>query len=173
MKSTLIYAFCLFLILLAPAVMAENSGIRHMDFARFGADLPPEWDGDEQTGFISDNPEEYALTLGRKDEKGDNFIAQISIYLLPNKPGATAEAAARTLAEAQGDTSEPVRNGSFWQFTGEPRSRTIKGMATTMVNTTPERMLIIIAQDPQNLGAAEIVKSLTGLTPEARELLGR
>lgn len=156
----------------APLAMAATE-TRHVEFAHFAVDLPAEWDGDEQTGFISDKPDEYALTLGRKDEKGDNFVAQISIYLLPNKPGANSRDAARKLAEAQGEATEPVQNGNMWQFTGEPRSNTVKGMATTMVNTTPERMLIIIAQDPQNLGSEDIVKSLTGVSPQAREMLGR
>lgn len=164
-------AWVLLLCLACPALAQMESQRR--EFSQFSVELPPGWDGDEQTGFISDNPEEYLLTLGRKDEKGDSFIAQVSIYLLPNKPGATPEAAARRLAEAQGDASEPVKNGNFWQFTGEPRSRTIRGMATTMVNTVQERMLIIIAQDSQGLGAARIVDSLAGMTPQAREMLGR
>jgi len=167
-----VFAFFALFTLLAVAAFAVEP-TRHAAFTHFAVDLPPEWDGDEQTGFISDSSDEYVLTLGRKDGKGDKFLAQVSIYLLPNKPGATAEAAARTLAEAQGYASEPVKSGNFWQFTGEPRSRTIRGMATTMVNTTPERMLIIIAHDPQNLGAARIVESLSGVTPQAREMLGR
>lgn len=143
------------------------------EFGQFAVSLPPGWDGEEQRGFVSDDNMEYVLTLGRKDEAGDNFLAQVTIFLLPNKPGADAHGAARTLAESQGNASEPEQMGNFWQFTGEPRSRTVKGMGTTMVNADPDYLLIIIAQDSQNLGADEIITSLRGLTPEARRLLGR
>lgn len=146
---------------------------RQAQFSQFSLSLPPNWDGDEQVGFISDNPAEYLLTLGHKDEAGDNFIAQVSIYLLPNTQGVDAQKAAQTLAEAQGESSEPTQAGKLWRFTGEPRARTVKGRATTWVNTDPKLMLIIIAQDPQNLGADEIVKSLKGNSPEVIRLLGR
>lgn len=153
---------------LAVAAVEQN---RQQEFAHFSLDLPPGWDGDEQKGFISDDPAEYLLTLGHKDDEGDNFIAQVSIYLLPNKQGVNAKTAAQTLAEAQGDATEPEQDGPFWRFMGEPRTRTIKGRATTYVNANAELMLIIIAQDPQNLGAGKIVSSLKGITPEAIKLL--
>lgn len=143
------------------------------DFAQFGLILPDQWDGDEQTGFVSNNPDEYQLTLGRKDESGDSFLARVSIFILPNKNGVDSREAARRLAEAQGGSSEPGQEGKLWIFTGEPRSQALKGIATTMVNATPEKMLIIIAQDPQNLGSDRILESLHGLTPQAKELLGR
>lgn len=151
----------------APANEAETR-----EFSQFSVQLPAGWDGDEQTGFISDNPEEYQLTLGKKDEEGERFLAQVSIFLLPNKPGANARDAASTLAEAQGESTEPVKEGNFWTFTGEPRSRTVKGMAKTLVSTTPENLLIIIAQDPLQLGSDTILKSLKGMTPRAKTLLG-
>ena len=154
---------------MAITIRAEEQGRR--EFSQFSAILPNGWDGDEQTGFISDNPDEYQLTLGLT--RDDNFVAQVSVFLLPNKPKATAEKAARQLAEAQGDASEPRQEGNFWVFTGEPRTRAMKGRAQTLVNATPETMLIIIAQDPENLGAAGIVQSLRGLTPIAASLLGR
>lgn len=145
---------------------------RKAEYSHFSLLLPPGWAGDEQTGFVSDNPEEYALTLGIKDEGGDHFLAQISIYLLPNKPGADSETAAKTLAEAQGDATPPVEVGNFWQFEGEPRSRTIKGKGITRVKATPENLLIIIAQDPQNLGAEQILASLKGESDKAKQMLG-
>lgn len=165
------YIPLLLLILISmPAWGGEN---RTVTFSEFSAELPEEWDGDEQTGFVSDNPAEYSLTLGRKDESGDNFAAQITIYLLPNKPGVSAREAAMRLTESQGDATEPKQQGNFWVFTGEPRSRTVKGQATTMVNATPDDLLIIIAQDTRNMGAADIIESLRGLTPRARAILGR
>lgn len=142
-------------------------------FKHFSVTLPSGWDGDEQSGFISDNQDEYQLTLGRKDESGDSFVAQVSIFLLPNKPQADSKKAAEILAEAQADSSMPTQEGDFFVFTGEPRTRALKGKATTMVRTTPEAMLIIIAQDPENLGAAEIIKSLKAETDMARNILGR
>lgn len=157
--------------LVATSAQAQES--RTVQFSRFSVELPAGWDGDEQTGFISDNPEEYSLTLGHKDQSGDNFISQVTIYLLPNKPGVNAREAAKKLTEAQGDSTEPVQDGIFWSFRGEPRSRTIKGMATTFVNADPDTLLIIIAQDPENMGAEALIDSLRGLTPKAKQLLGR
>lgn len=142
-------------------------------FSQFSADLPPDWSGDEQIGFISDNPAEYALTLGIKDGAKENFAAQVSIYLLPNKPKASSEEAARTLTKAQGEPTEPIKAGNFWVFEGEPRSNTIKGRGITMVNADPETLLIIIAQDPHSLGAQKIIDSLQGRTPLAKHMLGR
>lgn len=167
MKIFLIICASLFLATGAP--LADESGRR--EFSQFSVILPAGWDGDEQSGFISDNPEEYLLTLGRT--RDDNFVAQVSIFLLPNKPGASAEKAARQLAEAQGDASEPAKKDNFWIFTGEPRTKAMKGIATTMVNATPEHLLIIIAQDPENLGSQELLQSLRGQTPLATSLLGR
>lgn len=164
MKSLLLLLLCLF-------PLHAHAG--EAQFSQFSMLLPEGWDGEEQTGFISDNPEEYTLTLGKKDAAGDKFLAQLTIYLLPNKPGTNAETAAKTLAEAQVDTTPPRQNGNFWQFTGEPRTRTIRGMATTMVNATPENLLIIIAQDPEQLGSEQILSTLKGETDRARKLLGR
>ena len=42
-----------------------------------------------------------------------------------------------------------------------------------MVNTTPERILIIISQDPERIGADKVVAGLSGVTPEAKALMGR
>lgn len=145
---------------------------REAEFTHFSLFLPPGWEGEEQTAFISDNPEEYLLVLGKKDSEKERFLAQVSIYLLPNKPGVSPEVAALTLAQAQADASVPIQEGQMWSFTGEPRSNVVKGMAKTMVNTDKENMLIIIAQDPEKQGAEAILRSLRGLSPKARALLG-
>lgn len=161
------------LFLFSPPVAYAQEANSFRDFTHFTVLLPPGWEGEEQKGFISDDPGEYLLVLGRKDEEGEKFLAQISIYLLPNKPGATPEKAAQTLAEAQGDASVPVKEGNMWSFTGEPRTNVIKGAAKTLVNTDKDRMLIIIAQDPENLGSEAILHSLTGKSGEAKSLLGK
>ena len=113
------------------------------------------------------------LVLGKQDREQERFLAQVSIYLLPNTPKATAEDFARKMTELQGDASEPRKEGLFWTFTGVPRNQTVKGRAVTMVNTTPERILIIISQDPERIGADKVVAGLSGVTPEAKALLGR
>lgn len=152
-------------------ILAADS--RQVKFSQFSLILPPEWDGEEQTGFVTNNPDEYSLTLGRKDAEGDNFAAQVTIYLLPNRPGMDSRTAANTLTEAQGDATEPALIDNFWVFEGEPRNRTLKGRAITRVNTDKDFMLIIISQDPENLGASDIVASLKGESPVAAKLLGR
>ena len=135
--------------------------------------MPPGWDGEEQKAFVSDNPEEYLLVLGKKDNDGEKFLAQISIYLLPNRPGVSAEEAALSLAQAQVEVTKPQKEGHLWTFTGEPRSNVVKGRAKTLVNTDKDMMLIIIAQDPDGLGAKSILESVRGITGKARDLLGR
>lgn len=144
-------------------------------FSRLAARLPPGWDGEERSGFSSGNPEEYMLILGMRDEAQERFVAQVSIYLLPNAPGADAETFARRMAGLQADASEPRAEGRFQVFEGEPRQSgpAPKGRATSMVSATPGHLLIIIVQDPEARGADAVVQSLRGLTPETRELLGR
>ena len=127
----------------------------------------------ERTAFSSGSQDEYMLVLGKQDREQERFLAQISIYLLPNTPKATAEDFARKMTELQGDASEPRKEGLFWTFTGVPRNQTVKGQAVTMVNTTPERILIIISQDPERIDADKVVAGLSGVTPEAKALLGR
>lgn len=161
------------LLLCVFCLLAAQAGAAEKEFAQFAASLPDGWDGDEQVGFISDNPEEYMLILGKKDAAGDKFLSQISIYLLPNRPGADARRAADILSEAQGEPSAPVEEGNFWVFEGEPRGNAVKGRGTTRVNTDPETMLVIISQDPESTGAEDVIRSLRGLTPKARALLGR
>lgn len=143
------------------------------EFSRFAATLPPGWDGEERTGFSSGAAEEYMLVLGVQDAAGERFLAQVSVFVLPNSKGSTAEDFARQMAELQGDATAPRREGNFQVFSGEPRTQALRGRATTRVSATPERLLIIIVQDPEALGGAAVAASLRGLTPETRELLGR
>ena len=142
-------------------------------FSRFAAMLPPGWDGEERTGFSSGAPEEYMLVLGAQDAPGERFLAQVSLFVLPNVKKSQAREFARQMAELQGDATEPREEGRFWIFAGEPRTQALRGRATTMVTATPERLLIIIVQDPEELGGADVAASLRGLDDEARALLGR
>lgn len=144
----------------------EKRGFRH-----FTVELPEGWQGEEQSGFVGNDPDTWLLTLAKK--AGDSFIAQVSIYLLPNKPGVTTAEAAARLAEAQGDPTTPAADGNFMIFEGEPRTRAVKGRATTRVCATPAHLLIVIAQDPQRLGSEQIIESLKGETDEAKAMLGR
>lgn len=41
-----------------------------------------------------------------------------------------------------------------------------------MVTANKDKMLIIIYQDPENLGAENVIKSLKGVTEESARLLG-
>ena len=150
-----------------PNAPAERS------FSRFAATLPPGWDGEERTGFSSGAPEEYMLVLGAQDEAGERFLAQVSVFVLPNRKGSTARDFARGMAELQGDATEPREEGRFWTFSGEPRTQALRGRAITQVAATPERLLIIITQDPEELGGSQVAGSLRGLDDETRALLGR
>ncbi len=158
----------LILLCCAAEVPAENRA-----FSKFSVDLPQGWTGEEQTAFSVGRDDEYMLVLGKRDEAGEKFLAQVSIFLLPNLPKDSAENFAKKMAELQSDASEPRKQGNFWRFAGEPRSQSFKARANNYVTATPERILIIIAQDPHNLGADKIIASLKGLQPDARELLGR
>ena len=156
----------------APA-LAGGAAPQKVEFSRFSAVLPEGWEGEERRGFVSDNPDECLLALGKKDPAGDEILAQISVYLLPNKNGVAPEEAARQLAEAQGGSDKPVQEGPLWHFTGEPRSRLLQGRASTYANASKKTMLVVVIQDPRGLGAESVWESLRGLDPEARELLGR
>lgn len=165
---TVLFAMCF----LVFHVMAnELNGIPRA-FSRFELLLPPGWDGDEQSGFISDNRDEYMINVAKKAPDEDRYLAQVSIYILPNTGANNSEQAARVLAEAQADSTEPVQEGIFWTFDGEPRTNIVHGRAKTLVRALPDKMLIIIAQDDHGEEAATIISSLKALTPDARELLG-
>lgn len=171
-KKIFSLAFALFAFILCVLVEARGEdGAR--EFSRFSVELPEGWDGEEKTGFVSDNRDEYMLTLGKMDSGGDEILAQISVYLLPNANSVSPEEAAKRLAEAQGDSDEPTLSGKLWTFGGEPRTRIIRGRAVTYANATPEKMLIVIVQDPQKLGADKIFESMRGMDEETRNLLGR
>ena len=160
-------------LLFSSATKDARSDDSEREFSLFSVSLPAGWDGEEKTGFVSENPDEYLLTLGKKDSAGDEILAQISVYVLPNSSSLSPEEAAKRLAEAQGDSDAPKMAGKLWTFSGEPRSRIIKGRAVTYANATPEKMLIIIIQDPKNLGADKIFDSLRGTDKETANLLGR
>ena len=158
-------------ILCARIEARSEDGVR--EFSRFSVVLPEGWDGEEKVGFVSDNRDEYMLALGKMEAGGDEILAQISVYVLPNANSVTPQEAAKRLAEAQGDSDEPSLAGNLWTFGGEPRTRIIRGRAVTYANATPEKMLIVVIQDPRKLGADKIFESMRGLDEETRKLLGR
>lgn len=167
MVRLLLFSSLLLLCCTAEA-LAENRA-----FSKFSADLPEGWTGEEQTAFSVGRDDEYMLVLAKRDQSDEKFLAQVSVFLLPNLPKDSAENFAKKMAELQSDPSAPRKEGNFWRFAGEPRNQSFKARAENYVTATPERILIIIAQDPQNLGAEAIIASLKGLEPDARELLGR
>ena len=164
-----------FFLLFAPTFsnMANAAAGGARAFSRVELILPEDWDGDEQSGFISDNRDEYCLTVTRKKEDGKSHEAQVSVYILPNVTGQDSEAAAKKLAEAQANSTAPVKEGKFYVFNGEPRANIVRGPAKTLVRAMPEKMLIIIAQDPDLAEAQAIIDSLRGITPDAKALLER
>lgn len=172
-KTKLFAGFVAIMTVLTSSIATAESAAEAREFGKFSVTLPEKWDGEEQEGFVSGNPEEYQLTIGRMNDAKDEFLAQVSVYILPNKTGTDSKEAVLRLAEAQGGASKPEKKGNFWIFTGEPRTNVLSGIATTMVNANPKKMLIIIVQDPKNLGGTQIVESLRGITSEAKELLGR
>ena len=162
-------AFCCLLFLALPVSL--HAGQR--TFNEFDVVLPEGWDGDERAGFSSGDRNEYMLVLTRKDAANERHLAQASIFLLPNRPGADARDFARQMAEIQNDATEPVKEGMFWTFSGAPRNNAVRGRGITRVNASREWLLIIITQDPDDLGAETVVASLRGATARARALLGR
>lgn len=162
------YIFFVFILLLSTSHAQEK---QKQAFRHFTVELPEGWQGEEQSGFVDNDPDTWLLTLAKK--AGDSFIAQVSIYLLPNKPGVSSAEAAARLAEAQSNPTTPVADGNFMMFKGEPRTQAVKGRATTRVCATPAHLLIIIAQDPQKLGSEQIIESLKGETDEAKAMFGR
>lgn len=163
----ILISFTIIACLLCPAIAPAAE----VTFSQFAVDLPEGWDGEEKIGFVSENPEEYMLVLLRKDEAGENILAQATIYILPNTRGLGARELASQMSEQQADTSELVQESCFWTFTGEPRSTTLKGQALNKVSTSDGKMLIMIAQDSRNLGANDVLASLRGLNPVASNLL--
>ncbi len=164
MIKCLYQIFGFFLLVVAfslPARADENTNASEKVFSEFAVELPEGWSGDE-----------YMLVLGKLDESQEKFLSQVSIYLLPNINNENARDFAGKMAEAQGGASEIGQQGNFWVFTGEPRTQSVSGRATTMVTANKDKMLIIIYQDPENLGAENVIKSLKGVTEESARLLG-
>lgn len=165
------YAFTI--LTLVFFVNAAFAGGTEQVFSEFAATLPDGWSGEERKDFLGKKGDEYMLVLGVLDEGQEKFLAQTSIYFLPNINKENARDFAVKMAEAQGGASELSEDGNFWVFTGEPRTQTVTGRAKTMVAADPEYLLIIISQDPENLGADKVIQSLRGTTEAARKLLGR
>ena len=159
-------ALIIFLVLLKPATAEEKN------FKEFTVDLPEGWNGEDRTNFLGGKGGEYLLTLGARDEKGERFLAQISIFLLNNKNGEEARKFAIKMAALQDGASEVVREGNFWTFHGEPHTQDITGQAKTRVAADNAHILIIISHDPENLGSEKITRSLKGISERARKLLG-
>ncbi|MDR1857235.1 MAG: protoporphyrinogen oxidase [Desulfovibrio sp.] len=175
-RMTAFWMLLLFALLAAPG----NAPAAPMEFLHFSADLPNGWSGEFQD--TSDNGvERYMLVMGVRDEAEDVYRAMVSVFLLPPLPdvdkGGTGDDLAREVAEKfagmQVDASEPRKEGRLWTFTGEPRTRTFKARAVTYVNADARNVLVVICQDPNELGAKQVFESLRGLTERGKELLGR
>ena len=140
-------------------------------FERFSAVLPQGWSGEDQSGFSSGNNQEYMLSIGKKGDKA--FEAQLTLFILPNERRQSAADIAGQLAQMQDHPGPVTEKDGFQCFTGEPRSKISGGEALTRVRATPDLMLIIVSQDPRNLGAEKVFQSLVPLTPDAKKLLER
>lgn len=158
----------LFLILCAIPAQAEQRS-----FSLFSADLPEGWEGGEQLGFKSGNPDEYRLILGHSAASGEGYDALVCIFILPNEQADDSPTLAGKLSQFQANASIPRPWGNFWSFNGEPRSQLFKAPAVTRVRTIPQKVFIAIIQDPEQLGAEKIFSSLKGLTPDTQKLLGQ
>ena len=158
----------LLVLCLAVTAQAETRS-----FTLFSADLPQGWDGEENMGFKSGNPNECMLILGLSNAKRDGYDALISIFVLPNDQKDDSASVANRLAPLQANASTPRPQGPFWTFNGEPRSQIFAVPGVTKVSTTPEKVFIAVVQDPDQRGADAVFASLTGLSPEAAKLLGQ
>ncbi len=158
----------LLVLCLAVSAQAETRA-----FTLFSADLPQGWDGEENMGFKSGNPNECMLILGLANAKRDGYDALVSIFVLPNDQKEDSASVANKLAPLQANASTPRPQGHFWTFNGEPRSQTFPAPGVTKVSATPDKVLIAIVQDPDQRGAEAVFASLKGLTPEAVKLLGQ
>ena len=86
----------LLVLCLAVSAQAETRS-----FTLFSADLPQGWDGEENMGFKSGNPNECMLILGLSNAKRDGYDALISIFVLPNDQKDDSAAVANKLAPLQ------------------------------------------------------------------------
>ena len=153
--------------------LAVSAQAETRSFTLFSADLPLGWDGEENMGFKSGNPNECMLILGLANAKRDGYDALVSLFVRPTDPKEDSASVAYKLAPLQANTSTPRPQGAFWTFNGEPRSQTFPAPGVTKVSATPDKVFIAIIQDPDQRGAEAVFASLKGLTPEAAKLLGQ
>lgn len=153
--------------------LAVTAQAETRSFTLFSADLPQGWDGEENMGFKSGNPNECMLVLGLANAKRDGYDALISIFVLPNDQKDDSATVANRLAPLQASASTPRPQGPFWTFNGEPRSQIFPVPGVTKVSATPEKVFIAVVQDPEQRGAEAVFASLKGLTPESAKLLGQ
>ena len=153
--------------------LAVSAQAETRSFTLFSADLPQGWDGEENMGFKSGNPNECMLILGLANAKRDGYDALVSLFVLPNDQKEDSASVANKLAPLQANSSTPRPQGAFWTFSGEPRSQTFPAPGVTKVSATPDKVFIAIIQDPNQRGAEAVFASLKGLTPEAAKLLGQ
>ena len=158
----------LLVLCLAVSAQAETRS-----FTLFSADLPQGWDGEENMGFKSGNPNECMLILGLSNAKKDGYDALISIFVLPNDQKDDSAAVANKLAPLQANSSTPRPQGPFWTFNGEVRSQIFPAPGVTKVSATADKVFIAIVQDPDQRGAEAVFASLKGLTPDTAKLLGQ
>ena len=111
------------------------------------------------------------LMIGKKGDT--SFEAALTIFILPNLKGEDAKSLAGQSAQMQNNASAVTEKDGFWSFTGEPRSKISGGEALTRVRATPDLMLIIVSQDPKNLGAEKVFQSLVPITADAKKLFQR
>ena len=153
--------------------LAVSAQAETRSFTLFSADLPQGWDGEENMGFKSGNPNECMLILGLANANRDGYDALVSLFVLPNDQKEDSASVANKLAPLQANSSTPRPQGAFWTFNGEPRSQTFPAPGVTKVSATPDKVFIAIIQDPNQRGAEAVFASLKGLTPEAAKLLGQ
>ena len=153
--------------------LAVSAQAETRSFTLFSADLPQGWDGEENMGFKSGNPNECMLILGLANAKRDGYDALVSLFVLPNDQKEDSASVANKLAPLQANSSTPRPQGAFWTFSGEPRSQTFPAPGVTKVSATPDKVFIAIIQDPDQRGAEAVFASLKGLTPDAAKLLGQ
>lgn len=183
MKRLALLCLALLLCLAVPAAAADKTG-KHSEkqtqkehippatsFERFSAVLPQGWTGEDQSGFHSGDNREYMLMIGKKGDT--SFEAALTIFILPNLKGEDAKSLAGQSAQMQNNASAVTEKDGFWSFTGEPRSKISGGEALTRVRATPDLMLIIVSQDPKNLGAEKVFQSLVPITADAKKLFQR
>ena len=183
MKRLALLCLALLLCLAVPAAAADKTDNRPetqtqktpstpgANFERFSVLLPQGWTGEDQSGFHSGDNREYMLMLGKKGDA--SFEASLTIFILPNLKGEDAKSLAEQSARMQNNASAVTEKDGFWSFTGEPRSKISGSEALTRVRATPDLMLIIVSQDPKNLGAEKVFQSLVPRSPDARKLFPR